>query len=194
MNGSLKMNVTSPPQVNLINLSRCARGKGGRRTYFASTLCTPVTSWPCRLSHHRTMHQTSSGPWKEFTWLSLPLILTSGLSISTWGAPLREHLLVLVFLFLIKILGYLYLKKNHPPPKLKSQIKIPKYCQPPGTLLMVLSLRDSGVTQLSRIPVPSEDQGRQHWLRPTILISSVSFCGSLQKAFKFLLSFLIDHQ
>lgn len=125
MNGSLKMNVTSPPQVNLINLSRCARGKGGRRTYFASTLCTPVTSWPCRLSHHRTMHQTSSGPWKEFTWLSLPLILTSGLSISTWGAPLREHLLVLVFLFLIKILGYLYLKKNHPPPnwslKLRSQ-------------------------------------------------------------------------
>lgn len=149
----------------------------GRHTPFAPTLCTLVTHrlalLPSSPSH--TTSQPSFGSWKEFPWLPVQLPQASLRVTARRTAPFS----CLPFIWSrYQDICTWKIKTTPPNWSLNYPILSPIWGSP----------RDSGVTQLS------EDRGRQHWLCPTKLISPVSCCGSLQKAFKFLLSFLIDHQ
>lgn len=161
----------------------------GRRTPFAPTLCTPVPHrlalLPSSLLHTQRVSQ-ALGPGRN----SLGSVFSY---LRPQGYHTGEQLLFLVFLSFDQDIRIFTLEKiKTTPPKLKSQIKIPNTVT--NLRFSFWSPRDSGVTPLSWCRGPSEDRGRQHWLCPTKLISPVSCCGSLQKAFKFLFSFLIDHQ
>lgn len=120
MNDGLKMSIISPPQVNLINLNRCAHVKGGIPILHLCHMLALLSFSP-----PHTMNQPSSGPWKEFTWLHVHLPKASGL-------PHGELLLFLVFLLFdqdIRMFTLRKIKITPPSPnrslKLRSQTLSP---------------------------------------------------------------------
>lgn len=87
MNDGLKMNIISPPQVNLINLNRCAHEKGGIPISFPPSAPCHRLAWLAFSLHTQWISQ-ALGPGRN----SLG-------STSVSGLPRGEQLLFLVFLF-----------------------------------------------------------------------------------------------